>query len=137
MRLLSPVKIKYADKAFVKKHSPLFVHEIINSTPIVGGRKRVLFDYKVQNLKVGTTTCVSGWHRDTIFDDRAVHHLFIIGSHATEFKKDDGYFSIDTEKWFTYTNEEHRGPSVKYDCQRILIRATETDLIMPRNSKVK
>lgn len=124
--------IKYASLGFAHSVIPSEAFSIIEDYNLVTSRKRILVDYKEQQLKSGNTTCLSGWHRDTIADKNAIHHLFVIGA-PTEFKICGEVFSIKEREWFKYTSEFHRGPKVDKDCKRTLIRLTETDLIMPVN----
>ena len=131
---INKIKLKYSSLRFAEKIMPHDLFGLIELCKLEGGRKRVLIDYKVQNLIKGMHTCISGWHRDTICDVDAVHHLYIIGQPTTEFKINNSAVSIPEQQWYKYTNDLHRGPLVKKDCERTLIRITETNLVMPRNS---
>jgi hypothetical protein len=135
---------------------------IISQCPIRKQHKRVLIDVKVQNLVPSKTSCIPGWHLDgpenPLHPSRPeVHHLYIHEKGGeTEFIADSFELGIDggmkqheivkmipenvsvtksVAGCFTsFTRFDfHRGINVKKPMKRLLIRLTETDLILPRN----
>lgn len=135
--------------------------DIIKTAPIIGDRKNICIDVKVQYLKSNTCTCIPGWHTDTLVDIRhhtppEHHHILVSGEHAlTEFIANsfeldyyDGVTLLDLRKqidqqnikittipnntWVSYTrNNFHRGAVPKIDGERLLIRVTETNITRP------
>lgn len=117
---------KYAPLHAVQMQGNLLVNYLLDVAPIEGDRKYITVDVKVQHLFEGDTTCLEGWHCDTISDPDALHHLFVIGKNRTEFKS-----VIFPDKMFaSYGSEvEHRGPIVTVDETRFLLRVTESNVV--------
>ena len=105
---------------------------IIETAPIQGDRKYISVDYKVQKLRTGTYTCIPGWHSDTRNDPDALHHLYVIGHNRTEFLVDGEPQMINEAAWHTYGHDLHRGPRVRVDEVRTLIRITESNIVRPK-----
>ena len=152
---------KYADAGFVYEGLPKSLQQIVDQAPLVGGYKRTLIDMKVQDLVPTTTSCIAGWHLDgpsnPMHDSRGeTHHLFIHGGGATEFvdqslmirvtpdmnqrdlvaqiPEDVAVMAIPEDSFNTFTRWDfHRGINVDKPTRRLLIRLTETDIVLPRN----
>jgi hypothetical protein len=136
--------------------------DIILQCPIVGNHKRILIDVKVQDLVPEKTSCIPGWHLDgpenPLHDSKPeIHHLYIHEEGGeTEFISDEIELKIDngmSQKeivdmipknasitksvagcFTTFTRFDfHRGINVEKPMRRLLVRLTETDVIIPRN----
>lgn len=121
---------KYASVHRVYDKGNDLVCELIDNTPLIGGRKWVTVDVKVQHLELNETTCIAGWHCDTITDPDAMHHLFIIGENRTEFKLGDNVERIPHNHFVSYGSDvEHRGPKTTNKEIRLLCRVTESNIV--------
>jgi len=138
------------------------LRDIILQCPIEGNHKRILLDVKVQDLVPSKTSCIPGWHLDgpenPLHDSKPeIHHLYIHEEGGeTEFIKDEFDLKVNdkmTQKqivgmipddvnvtkcsagyFTTFTRFDfHRGINVKKPMRRLLVRLTETDVILPRN----
>jgi hypothetical protein len=138
------------------------LRDIIFQCPVMNQHKRVLIDVKVQNLFPSKTSCIPGWHLDgpenPLHPSRPeLHHLYIHEKGGeTEFIADSFELAIDSNMkqreivklipenvsvtksvagcFATFTRFDfHRGINVKKPMKRLLVRLTETDLILPRN----
>lgn len=118
---------------------------------------RVVVDLKVVDLKEGETTCIPGWHIDTVVtpyhDSLPENHLIFCTEFGTEFLNtpvefnpnmmhfrevletlgEHEVFTADPGKVYRYSRTHfHRGPKVTRDCRRLLMRITETNVIPGR-----
>lgn len=138
------------------------LRNIIMQCPIIGNHKRILIDVKVQDLVPSKTSCIPGWHLDgpenPLHDSKPeIHHLYIHEEGGeTEFIRDEFKLEVNgvmsqrdivkmipddvrTTKataghFTTFTRFDfHRGINVKKPMRRLLVRLTETDVILPRN----
>jgi hypothetical protein len=138
------------------------LRDIISQCPLMNQHKRVLIDVKVQNLIPSKTSCIPGWHLDgpenPLHPSRPeLHHLYIHEQGGeTEFIADSFKLDIDVDMkqreivklipdnvsvtktvaghFTTFTRFDfHRGINVKKPMKRLLVRLTETDLILPSN----
>jgi len=127
---------KYAIWDSVMKRASDSLKTLLESSPRFRPLQKKLIDVKIQNLKVGDYTCNPGWHRDSISDPEAYHHLYVLGYNRTEFKDAFGLvFKIPEAYWYSYTDQLHRGPKCEISETRLLVRITETSVIKG-NSKV-
>ena len=138
------------------------LRNIIMQCPIVGEHKRILLDVKVQDLVPSKTSCIAGWHLDgpenPLHNSKPeIHHLYIHEEGGeTEFIADEFELEINSKmcqgdivkmisedvkitktvagSFTTFTRFDfHRGINVKKPMRRLLVRLTETDVILPRN----
>lgn len=138
------------------------LRDIILQCPIVGKHKRILLDVKVQDLEPSKTSCIAGWHLDgpenPLHDSEPeIHHLYIHEEGGeTEFISNELNLDVDSTMsqkeivdmipkdvnitksvagcFTTFTRYDfHRGINVKNPMRRLLVRLTETDVILPRN----
>jgi len=138
------------------------LRDIILQCPIVGNHKRILLDVKVQDLVPSKTSCIAGWHLDgpesPLHDSNPeIHHLYIHEEGGeTEFISDELDLEVNDSMsqkdivnmipdgvnitksmagcFTTFTRFDfHRGINVKKPMRRLLVRLTETDVILPRN----
>lgn len=138
------------------------LRDIIFQCPIVGNHKRILLDVKVQDLVPSKTSCIAGWHLDgpenPLHDSKPeIHHLYIHEEGGeTEFISDELDLEVNDSMlqkdivsmipddvnitksvagcFTTFTRFDfHRGINVKKPMRRLLVRLTETDVILPRN----
>ncbi len=123
---------KYYSVDKVIKLGNNIVNTIINNAPITGKRKLLLVDVRHQYLTPGF--CTSGevskerWHYDTLSDNDALHHIYIIGKNRTEFKIDDEIVSLPPNHYATYGNDVlHRGIEVHTEEFRLLLRIEEVN----------
>jgi hypothetical protein len=102
----------------------------MDNTPLQSGRRFISVDVKVQHLELNETTCISGWHCDTIADPDAMHHLFIIGDNRTEFNIDGKVVPIPHDHFVSFGSDvEHRGPETTITETRLLFRVTESNIV--------
>ncbi len=121
---------KYAALSHVKRRNNDLVNTLLDCTPTRGGRRYTSVDVKVQHLKLNETTCLPGWHCDTISDPDAIHHLYVIGENRTEFKTEDGIVAIPDGCFVTYGfDQPHRGPETTVAETRFLFRVTESNVV--------
>lgn len=107
------------------------INQIIKHAPIVGDRKKVLIDVRTQFLEVGFHSTTPGWHRDTIEDPRALHHLYVLGEHRTEFEIDGVIKPIPKGYYATYDRHAyHRGLVVRKPEFRLFVRIEELDFFL-------
>jgi hypothetical protein len=138
------------------------LRDIIQQCPIVGNHKRILLDVKVQHLVPSKTSCIPGWHLDGPGNPLhpslpEVHHLYIHEEGGeTEFIDEQFDLEIDDTMqqrdivrlipddlkvtkaragfFTTFTRYDfHRGINVVKPMKRLLVRLTETDVILPNN----
>lgn len=123
------------------------------------GHVRWLVDYKVRDLKAGDCGCaLEGWHLDVVtnpwHDSKPDFHLIYSTEIGTDFLTrkipvfpDEDHFSKTLSIYNTESLEKdvvsskpnhvsaynrwqlHRGPIVKKDCKRMLLRVTATEVI--------
>lgn len=152
---------KNGDHDRVLKGTTDYIRNIVSAVELVGNHSRVLIDIKVQDLKPGMPTCIPGWHCDSVVDVNhpsrpEVHHLFVTGFDAlTQFIDEpielnypkDAPLShlqeqikainpksrtLQSATWTTYGRTDfHRGAITRKAHRRLLVRVTETDLILP------
>ena len=123
---------KYAPLHAVKEQGCALVNTIVEHAPVAGDREFTSVDVKVQPLSIGETTCLPGWHKDSVSDPDALHHLFIIGDNRTWFKMCDGEVELPHGHYATYGSDvDHRGPEVEIVEVRLLVRVTESNVIRP------
>jgi len=142
------------------------IREIVSQCPLQHKHKRVLIDVKVQRLTPSVTSCLPGWHLDgpgnpLHLSKSELHHLYIHDEGGeTEFIDEE--FELDVrpdmsqkeivdlipntvkitttkaKNFVTFTRFDfHRGINVKTPLTRLLVRLTETDLIVPSNKPYK
>lgn len=151
-RDLPPEDFKYADVDFVYPRTSGLVKHIIETTPFTGRFKRVLIDVKVQDLTPDIYSCIPGWHLDGSMREIEYHHLVVLNGPQTEFIDEplhlpteyphcvrlipqdvkvttarEGFITSFTSKDF------HRGVRAEQPTRRLLVRLTETNVILPRN----
>lgn len=152
---------KNAEFDLIYKKSNHYIHYVLNNIKLRNKHKYVAVDVKVHDLKVGECPCIPGWHCDTTIELRdelpEVHHLFVTGEGClTEFideplslkhgslyelqrqiRKDVKVKAIDSCTITTYGRFDfHRGPIAKINEKRLLVRVTETDIIVPNRNIV-
>lgn len=147
-----PEDFKYADVDFVYPRTNGLVKHIIETAPLTGKFKRVLIDVKVQDLTPEVCSCLPGWHLDGSMQDIEVHHLCVLNGPQTEFVNKPLFLSAgypnnvkeipddvpvrQIREGFitTFTSLDfHRGVYATKPTRRLLVRLTETDVILPRN----
>lgn len=138
---------KYADLNFVYPRTSSLVRQIVDKAPITGRFKRVLIDVKVQDLHPGICSCLPGWHLDGSMREMEIHHLCVLNGPQTEFIDEplfldrrhlipDNVRVASAREGFitTFTTFDfHRGVYATKPTRRLLVRLTETNIIMPRN----
>lgn len=147
-----PEDFKYADVDFVYPRTNGLVKHIIETAPLTNRFKRVLIDVKVQDLTPELCSCLPGWHLDGSMQEIEVHHLCVLNGPQTEFideplhlpgdypnnvklipqdvkitKAREGFITTFTSLDF------HRGVYTTQPTRRLLVRLTETNVILPRN----
>lgn len=142
------------------------LRQIVEQCPLNHQHKRVLIDVKVQHLTPDVTSCIPGWHLDgpgnPLHSSRPeLHHLYIHEEGGeTEFIADPFELEIDermhhndivkmiptnvrvtttkAKNFATFTRYDfHRGINVLKPLKRLLVRLTETDVILPNNKPYK
>ena len=149
---LPPEDFKYADLEFVYPRTNSLVRQIVDRTPLTHKFKRVLIDIKVQDLHPELCSCVPGWHLDGSMQENEVHHLCVLNGPQTEFIDEPlhlpgqypGILNMipqsarvtSTREGFitTFTSRDfHRGVYATRPTRRLLVRLTESNIILPRN----
>lgn len=147
VRDMPPEDYKYADVDYVYPRTNGLVKTIIETAPITGRFKRVLIDIKVQDLNPEICSCLPGWHLDGSMQEIEVHHLCVLNGPQTEFINqplfldhrhdipDDVAVTTSREGFITtFTSLDfHRGVYATRPTRRLLVRLTETNIILPRN----
>lgn len=147
-----PEDFKYADVDFVYPRTNGLVKHIIETAPLTGRFKRVLIDVKVQDLHPEICSCLPGWHLDGSMREIEVHHLCVLNGPQTEFIDEplhlpgtypDNVKMIPQDVKITTAREGfittftsldfHRGVYATKPTRRLLVRLTETNVILPRN----
>jgi hypothetical protein len=140
--------------------------QIVEQCPLKLQHKRILIDIKVQHLTPDITSCIPGWHLDgpgnPLHPSKPeLHHLYIHEEGGeTEFIADQFELELDDQmqhneivkmippnvgitktkamNFATFTRFDfHRGIKVKKSMTRLLVRLTETDIILPNNKPYK
>ena len=136
-------------KLFKFGHSARLIIGIMENY-LLDGFKSTLVDYRVVDLKAGDCGCkLDNWHIDVVRNpnhkSRPDRHLIFSTIIGTEFIDEplecntDDFSDINTNDvaiWSAPVNSIviynrfhlHRGPIVKEDCRRVLIRITQTDV---------
>lgn len=152
VRDIPPHDYKYADVDYVYLRTNGLVKTIIETAPITGRFKRVLIDVKVQDLHPEICSCLPGWHLDGSMREIEVHHLCVLNGPQTEFIDEplhlpgvypDNVKMIPADVKITKAREGfittftsldfHRGVYATKPTRRLLVRLTETNVILPRN----
>ena len=150
---------KYGNYANVMNSVPAGIRDIIRQAPVQGNHENVLVDVKVQHLRPEAFSCIPGWHLDGPAQPLhpslpEVHHLFIGGGAPTEFIDEEVALdcyetthqkdlakhipeevkvkAVSLGSFHTFTRFDwHRGVKPEIPLIRLLIRVTETNVILP------
>lgn len=151
---------KNASLSYVESKTTPYVRNILRHMPFGHKHKRILIDIKVHHLECGMFPANPGWHIDgkqNIIDAQQannIYHIFLCSqSCLTEFlpypvERDvcpdsildynmlfsgiEGV-SIPSNTICTYSVAPHRARAAAKKETRLLIRAVETNHILPRN----
>lgn len=145
--------VQYAQENVPKAIEPILA-KMLELMP-VDKTMRLVVDYKVRDLRAGDCGCpLEGWHIDCVTNpqhrSKPETHLIFTSCFGTEFittpmkvEQDDIHFStvLSRHQEFDYIQVEpntitgysrfnlHRGPLVKEDCRRAVLRLTQTEVI--------
>jgi hypothetical protein len=151
---------KYCDIDYVYNNSTEYIRGLIDQFPIVGNHKRVLVDVKLHYLEKDMYPCLPGWHMDCTLNPwhdslPEVHHIYIDGiecltkflneSFTLKFKSNvpayiktsmninaHKHWEIERNKIYRYDRFCLHSPSIaKESGMRLLVRVTETNIIIP------
>lgn len=155
---VKPCFIKYARYEFVLDEVEPPIQEVLMQMAkhLSFNHRFVLADIKIRDFKAGEHTCIPGWHIDSVTDPRhdslSENHLIWIQGTPTEFVSqpvhfpaecshfsqvidgipEDNVFKVEQNTIYQYDRTHlHRGPQVRQDHRRVLIRLTETSKIQP------
>ena len=106
----------------------LALDEMVSRLVRETAHKYLTVDLKVHWLEEGEVPCIPDWHVDTKGEESR-YHLFVTGHHAlTEF---EGYGTIPSCKWVSYSDAPHRGVPATESGYRLLLRVAEQNYTAP------